>query len=343
MVGYWIYKFHKNEDITVIEYSSPEGDVNVIYPALTICLGNPFLTERLQEIDTRLDQKTYLKYLKGENIFNETYKDIDYDHITFNIYDHVESLIIVWKNRTLTNCSDKNDCPFLIFKNSFNGFMNNRFVKCFALDTNAKHWNPPKFYMLKFNATLKTILKGYHVFVFNYPQQLTRSKEFRNIWHNPEEHNSVEMFEILSIETVVRRNKRNEPCFRDWMNYDKLLIQKHLKQVGCRAPYHKMNHNFPICNTPAQMNKSFFDMWWVPPDYHLVPCQDIIDVPYRHSKDSHNKTKGFTIIVSYPSNNVKTVRQSQAVDVHTLIGNIGGYIGLFMGNSNFVYYGNEEK
>ena len=85
MVGYWIFKYHKNEDITVIEYNSPEKVVNVIYPELTICLGNPFLTEKLQEIDTRLDQKTYLKYLKGEDIFNETYKDIDYEHITFNI------------------------------------------------------------------------------------------------------------------------------------------------------------------------------------------------------------------------------------------------------------------
>ena len=86
-------------------------------------------------------------------------------------------------------------------------------------------------------------------------------------------------------------------------------------------------------------------MWLLPRGYHLVPCQDILDIPYRHSEVSLplNKTKGFTIIVSYPSNNVKTVRQSQAVDVHTLIGNIGGYIGLFMGNSNFVYYGNEEK
>ena len=34
--------------------------------------------------------------------------------------------------------------------------------------------------------------------------------------------------------------------------------------------------------------------------------------------------------VSYP-NEWKIIRQSQAVDVHALIGNIGGYIGLFLG------------
>ena len=84
------------------------------------------------------------------------------------------------------------------------------------------------------------------------------------------------------------------------------------------------------------MNKSFIDMWLLPSDYHLVPCQDILNVPYRFYKEPVNKTKGFTIYVTYPSNNVKTVRQSQAVDVHSLIGNIGGYIGLFVGNSCLV-------
>ena len=335
MVGYWIYKFHKNEDITVIEYNSPDGVVNVIYPELTICLKNPFLTEKLKEIHTFLDQETYLKYLKGRDIFNETYKDIDYDYITVNLYDYFEVLYIVWKNRTESICLDKNDCPFLIFKNNFNGFLNYAFLKCFAVEINTKHWNTPLELFLSFNATLRTLLNGITFSGFNYPQQFTRSWSFTDgqyIWRTPEEHNAVETFEILSIETVVRRNKRNEPCFLDWMNYDNLLLQKHLKDVGCRAPYHKTTHNFPICNTFEQMKKSYIDIGLLPRDYLLVPCQDILEVPYRYSKSPFAKEKGFSIDVNYPSNNVKTVRQSQAVDVHTLIGNIGGYIGLFMGN-----------
>ena len=84
------------------------------------------------------------------------------------------------------------------------------------------------------------------------------------------------------------------------------------------------------------MKKSYIDLGLLPPGYHLVPCQDIIEVPYKFYKQPLNKTKGFTIYVTYPSNNVKRVRQSQAVDVHALIGNIGGYIGLFVGNSCLV-------
>ena len=43
------------------------------------------------------------------------------------------------------------------------------------------------------------------------------------------------------------------------------------------------------------------------------------------------KKKGLLqVTIGYPEQ-VKIITQSQAVDVHTIIGNIGGYIGLFLG------------
>ena len=38
----------------------------------------------------------------------------------------------------------------------------------------------------------------------------------------------------------------------------------------------------------------------------------------------------WAILVSYPKE-FRIVTQSKEVDIHTLIGNIGGYLGLFMG------------
>ena len=134
-----------------------------------------------------------------------------------------------------------------------------------------------------------------------------------------------------------RRNKRNEPCELDWRNYDALLLEKHIKNVGCRAPYQQLYQKFPICSTLEQMKNSYFDdlgSLSLTNDYNRVPCQVIPDVPYTYPQ-MPNKTQGFTITIVYP-HNVKIVTQSQAVDVHSLIGNIGGYIGLFMGNSCLV-------
>ena len=165
---------------------------------------------------------------------------------------------------------------------------------------------------------------------FNHPQQLSRTMLGHVIWRNPEENILPEFFTILSIETVRRRNTPNKPCFLDWMHYDTFLLKKHVEQVGCRAPYQQMYQKFPMCNTLEQMKKSVFDHWSLPTDFYLVPCQVIPDVPYTYTQPFPNKTTGFTISIVY-SDNVKTVKQSQAVDVHCLIGNMGGYIGLFMG------------
>ena len=40
--------------------------------------------------------------------------------------------------------------------------------------------------------------------------------------------------------------------------------------------------------------------------------------------------KDYLISISYPPM-AKMITQSQAVDAHSLVGNIGGYIGLFLG------------
>ena len=42
MIGYWVYKFHKNDDITSIEYKSIIDLNDVVLPELSLCLREPF-------------------------------------------------------------------------------------------------------------------------------------------------------------------------------------------------------------------------------------------------------------------------------------------------------------
>jgi len=160
MVGYWIYKFYKNDDLTVIEYNSQGKVENVIFPELTICVFNPFLIEKLQEINKFLDQETYLKYLKGEVVFNETYKEIDYDRITVNLYDHFQALYISWKNNKREACSDKNNCSFAFFKNSYSGFADESFLKCFAIEINTAVGKVPRGFRFDIQCYFGKVLKA---------------------------------------------------------------------------------------------------------------------------------------------------------------------------------------
>ena len=263
MVGYKPYKFHKDEDITIIKYNSPETAEDIIFPELTICVNNPFLTEKLKDKNEFVNLSLYLKYLKGKegkDGFSEAYKNIDFDHVTVDLFDYFQTLDITWKNFTHTTCSNKNGCPYAIFKNNYNGFLIQDFFKCLALEANAKYIKFILNLRLTFNAMLKNILMNFKAaaVVFNYPQQITTSARFKSIWIIPNETSVEDRFEIFPIETVRRRNKRNDPCFLEWMHYDDLAFQNYLEKVGCRAPYQKQVQQLPICNTPEEMRKCDF-------------------------------------------------------------------------------------
>ena len=66
MVGYWFYKFHKNEDISVIEYKPFKDSENTLYPELNFCLLNLPLNDELNNISRGLNRRMYFDYLLGK-------------------------------------------------------------------------------------------------------------------------------------------------------------------------------------------------------------------------------------------------------------------------------------
>ena len=48
-----------------------------------------------------------------------------------------------------------------------------------------------------------------------------------------------------------------------------------------------------------------------------------------HSIGGHNL---WIFLITYHNHWMKIIEQSKEVDIHSLIGNIGGYVGLFLGN-----------
>ena len=137
------------------------------------------------------------------------------------------------------------------------------------------------------------------------------------------------MFLITNIEVVKRRNKHDEPCLDDWTHFDGLVLHKHLKKVGCSAPYQKTN--FPVCTSQEKVQESQYEATEVRKNYYPEPCQEISNIMYNFQKMPIISNESvFSVAVLYPDK-MKVVTQQQKVDVQVLIGNIGGYIGLFLG------------
>ena len=115
MVGYWIYRFDENEDVTLIEYLSLDRNVDMVYPEISICLFDPFLKNNLINETKELEfSEKYIKYLNGDE-FNETFENLEYEKLTTNLIDYIEKVTIGWKPGILHSdvCSDAMTCPYL--------------------------------------------------------------------------------------------------------------------------------------------------------------------------------------------------------------------------------------
>ena len=99
---------------------------------------------------------------------------------------------------------------------------------------------------------------------------------------------------------------------------------------GCRAPYDIPYDSFQKCTNKEDIQRSTFNYFMDGSKYYAKACRRIskIDV---YSEISQRNDGYFVVTLVYPRD-VKLITQSKEIDGHALIGNIGGYIGLFLGN-----------
>ena len=155
--------------------------------------------------------------------------------------------------------------------------------------------------------------------------------EFLYLWKNnqTEKPESFTTFKLASIEMIRRRNKPNDNCLSESTSYDVFKVKKAVENLGCKAPYQNLDYDVPFCN--YNENLSIFNEIVLNQEKFPPPCVEIPQVSFELSKIGAGRTFGFyPLHVVYPKH-MKLITQQQALDIHALIGNIGGYIGLFLG------------
>ena len=342
MLGYWWYKFNiEDRDVGVVDYETLET-ANIKLPLLSLCIKNPFLEKRLKDIDPTINNTFYLQYLKGE-IYAETYGQIDYENVTIDLDDYMFIPLIKMFNDTQTHWAPDYAAKTYVTFNGMYGTWDD-FVKCFAVELDndgdliKRGISEVTFIMMldKLIADLPiTKDERYPKVVFfkiHYPQQflldvnLDRYSYIRTL-----EGSGLLFLTIKNLEVIKTRNKRTRMCVPDWMPYDSTILKKHVKRHGCTAPYQKRFGKFAKCTSKEEIKDSLYR-------YDIIrkmfpkACQRIskIDITSRFQGPFYlsGPKLGFRII--YPED-VKIITQSKEVDVHSLIGNVGGYIGLFLG------------
>ena len=138
MIEFWISEYLKNEDTSVIEYKDLEAIKYFVYPELSICFYRPFLIEKLKAININITFNKYWKYVEGEESFDEGYNDINFNNVTFDLFDYFKDYYITLtdeKGYVNYTCTSRQNCPFVTFKNNFDGvFPGYGFLKCFGVE-----------------------------------------------------------------------------------------------------------------------------------------------------------------------------------------------------------------
>jgi hypothetical protein len=160
--------------------------------------------------------------------------------------------------------------------------------------------------------------------------QLLLGQSFTSLSVDKNETNGVNLALVISkIEVLRRRNKPSEQCFDQVENWDEFALLRNIQKIGCSPPYLEMNHNFSVCSTRNQMKEWSNMMAVFKNERDYQPCQKTPRIDFNLEQMNQIKDT-FMIRIKYPEE-VKIVTQSRAVDVNALMGNIGGYIGLFLG------------
>ena len=349
MVGFWIFKFHQNEDVSSIEYISYESHNDITYPEFSICINMPFIYKNLAwgpGSNVSIDE--YHRYIEGQSDFREIYRHINYTNVTLNLFDYVQKVIVQLRNETYTiqnlknakGCETIESCPNVKFKNNFNGFVNGFITNCFGFEVQFKGAANVTALYLIFKPELKTILQkmvnsgGGHTFAgFSYPRQILKFPERGiPIWTNPNTSDHMISFWVSTNEILRRRNKINDPCFTNWMHFDDMVLTKHHDTVGCSPPYQKSSK--PMCASREKLAESRYDLVEMGSKYFPVPCERMSMIPVTADRVHYaDLPDTLQLIITYPKT-TRMVKQLRSVDLHALIGNIGGYIGLFLGKSD---------
>ena len=337
MTVFWLYKFWKDEDTVHFDFKPFDMIPNDQIPMLSLCFSDVVIESRLKHYNATMTKQSYLDFLNGDLYFNGL-ENIDFDNVTTNLADFYLKDSILFRNGTGIEVKfpdNVNDLPQVTYA----GFVGGYFVKCFGFKSSHSTISAVTF-TLNSNIFPNGIRPSSSLIaVFHLPNTFTVNGIFsKTSW--PEQNKKKEYmmsFAITQVDILIRRNKRMGPCKSDDMSYDEFVLEKHLDNVGCNAPYQKTVKNLKLCDSKEKMRQAKFDV--LGEKISLRRCTGAASIVFSYDEQKHMESDVmnsdlFHILIAYPEE-YKEVKMVKAVDIHSAIGNSGGYIGLFLGNIVF--------
>ena len=360
LLGYCFFKFMQNDSTSMVDFRPYHETEKDIYPSLSLCFKHYdfqntsennqgiYQKEPLINLYGIKDPTPYIKFLEGTH-WDENLLNVDYDKVTMNLVDYVDSVAIKVNSYishpvyTWNPLRSKESFPF---RTTFRSARSKCFSFDFSLDLIPEIESTPKSpkkvrelaIELKSLASLNVSL----VYFAHYPNQLMRTTPLTVEYLKDEGVISGNLmskqFWMDNLEVIRRRNTMKAPCYDGSKNWDEHVISQILDVTKCKPP-HWTEMNYPVCQnetliqklnieTDSFANPEFFEQF-------IEPCDEVQSV--SNNADEFKKTTNASknsstkLLFLYKNGKYKEIVHIRSFDVESLIGNMGGYVGLFLG------------
>ena len=340
----WIYTYTLDEDTTTIEirsyFSSPDDPL----PVMSMCFMESFDDVDFAQFGENITKKDYINYLKGK-FFDKRMTQINYDAISINISNFwIKSDVYYYNGTSFTNMKTNVSFkyPYHTYTASQWRFLN----KCFALEITDPNVKQLIISMNRdiFPGKIRNPNGGFTL-LFHYPNQVVWS--YRTLMRGFPVRDNTSNFQmdvnINGMAALVHRYKpKIDNCVNDWKRYDNIILQNHIDDLGCKAAIYGKKYNGTICNT--EVDNELAPFHFDNQNNGIPPCRGIDDIEVTVSEKikrdigtGGNKVKvapvkdWFQISLRVRNPGYQAIIQKKAVDMQSLIGYIGGYIGMFTG------------
>ena len=356
-----VFVFHKNADLTRVEYHNYNQNEDSIYPSVSLCFARDiFLDDKLNQLGKDINSKSYQEFLTGRIKWNSEMARIQFDDVTLNFMDYLMagsiqySKGVVGLQRVSQNDSTGRNAKFEFMGDVpeiFTGYQDYS-TKCFTFEPVYKQEQTISYsglYLKKEifpNTTLKHPNFGVY---FHYPKRLLKDptyKLFRIVNADNQIAQRYNYFKIQGMEVIRKRNTATSPCQQGWNNIDDQIIRMIVKDLGCNPPYWNIS-SYTQCtdhlklqnlSNPHLQNMPLTTLFPVSPKGITPPCQEIKSIRYDYDQIPINayllENDGedwIHLLFHFEETTFKVIKQVQQMDPLTFITAIGGDLGLFAG------------
>ena len=346
VVWFGIRPYLKNEDATAISFKSFYTTADLVYPSASVCFTSPYESEKLKITNNETSISDYSDFLSGEgDSWNKDLFEVDFKNVSLNPLDYILGYKMKYRNMTeITKIYNENNN---VVKPTIRLIMPN--MVCYGIDLEMTKETIMSGIIIK-TSIFPNMIRPSHVddpfsmnrglnVILHYPNQLLNTKWWKSNWPTRSDQASKSfsiVYDIRGVEVIRLRNKRGEICHDDVnYDYDSEVFKEILDNAKCKPPYTLLRDDLKICDDQSKMKEIHQKHFKLFSGLHLgyKPCNLLVKVNYEVTEIDTEETDpaNFTINFNYKDDQIKVIQMVRAYDLGALVGNVGGYIGLFLG------------